>query len=144
MKMFIDKACCTSISNRTYHVGSLAGFTLTSSIDGNDPEFVLGAFDQIGGFSLAFVTGNLCRILPERRSFLFLLDDVAGDGRSAVVFGRLPFQLHEVAVPVRDFGSSGRVRFVKGVLGHLVIAIVLFARSLQHQVLNIIHSFVFF
>ena len=61
---------------------------------------------------LGAVGGQLGRLRPDRRSLLLLLDDVAGDGRAAVVHRLGPFQLDEVAVPVGDLGAARGVRLV--------------------------------
>ena len=40
--------------------------------------------------------------LPGGAELILLLDNVAGDGRSTVVFGRLPLEVHPVHAPVVD------------------------------------------
>ena len=61
---------------------------------------------------LGLVSGHPGGILPDGRALGLLLDDVAGDGRAAVVARLGPLQLDKVAVPVGDNGTARGVRLV--------------------------------
>ena len=61
---------------------------------------------------LGGISGHAGGVLPDGRALGLLLDDVAGDGRAAVVARLGPLQLHEVAVPVGNDRSAGRVWLV--------------------------------
>lgn len=69
-----------------------------SSVNGDDPELVHGTLQQASDVPVVAQwqrpDGIATHAAPSLRCGLFLLDEVAGDGRSAVILGFIPVDSH--------------------------------------------------
>lgn len=89
---------------------ALAGFSVSSRVDGSDTVFVLQALDQARGTVPGHGDGVLVDPHPPVRTGLLTFNDVASNGGATIVFRWLPGQGHALMGDINHLWPTWRSR----------------------------------